>query len=190
MHAARSGPLAGINIIDVIAALAVTVVMAGASAGCGGGQTTPQGPAYLLVGGAEASGDGFVPLTGDVTLVPGAQGGFHVWLKYRVTGMPAGPMRVRHSAARAEDGRPVLVGQSRPVDIGAPGPDGAWEAPKAVPAFMCPAPVGTPIDGTPIKFRVELLDANDHAVLSGDAEATPHCPDGDQATFCAHICSG
>jgi hypothetical protein len=186
MGGARSGPLV---VIDVVAALAVTVVMAGVAVGCGG-QTTPEGPVSLLVGGTEASGDGFTPLTGDVTLVPGAQGGFHVWLKYRVTGMPAGPMRVRHSATRAEDGRPVLVGQSRPVDIGAAGPDGAWEAPKAAPAFMCPAPIGTPIDGTRIRFRVELLDANDSPVVSGDAEATPHCPDGDQATFCAHICSG
>ncbi len=150
----------------------------------------PPSNASIVVGGTDVAGEGFSPLEGDVTMVPGGQGGFHVWLKYRVTGMTPGPMRVRHSAARADDGRPVLMGQSRPVDIGAAGPDGAWEAPTAAPAFMCPAPLGVRIDGTRIRYRVELLDGNDHPIVHGEAMATPHCPAGDLSTFCAKICSG
>lgn len=170
--------------------LGVLLCAAVVVAGCGG-TPTAEGPASIVVGGTEQDGSGFTVLDGeDVTLIPGAQGGFHVWLKYRVAGMPAGPMRVRHSATLASDGRPVLVGQSRPVDLGAPDTAGAWQAPAAAPAFMCPAPVGVRIDGARIRFRVELLDAADHPVLSGQGEAVPHCPDGDQAAFCARICNG
>lgn len=166
-------------------------IMVATAAGCGDSAAPPPAmEASIVVGTADVDGNGFDALAGDVTLVPGAQGGFHVWLKYRVTGMAPGSMRVRHSAARASDGVPVLVGQSRPVDIGAPGPDGAWEAPKAAPAFMCPAPLDVPIDGTLIRYRVDLLDDHDAPVASGQAEATPHCPTGDQASFCATICSG
>jgi hypothetical protein len=180
MRAARS----------IVAVEAVLTVLAG---GCGAPvdlPPPPNGDASLALGGTDADGQGFVPLSGDVTLVPGAQGGFHVWLKYRIAGMPPGPMRVRHGAVRVDDGRPVLVGQSRPVNLGTPDADGAWEAPTAAPAFMCPAPIGVRIDGALIRFRVELLDADDHPVVTGQAEATPHCPEGDQATFCARICSG
>jgi hypothetical protein len=174
------------------AAALMTSLLAVSGGACGGEVPPPPPPGEisLALGGTADDGAGFTPLGGDVALVPGAQGGFHVWLKYRVTGSSPGPMRVRHSGARADDGRPVLVGQSRPVDVGTPDDAGAWESPSAAPAFMCPAPIGIPVDGTPIRFRVELLDVNDRPVASGQAEATPRCPRGDQEAFCVRICRG
>jgi hypothetical protein len=178
---------------EAVRAAVLATVLVTFAGGCGAPTDPPPPPdpnVSLALGGTALDGQGFVPLAGDVVLVPGAQGGFHVWLKYRVTGMRPGPMRVRHGAVRVDDGRPVLVGQSRPVNLGMPGGDGAWEAPTAAPAFMCPAPVGIRIDNSLIRFRVELLDADDNPVVSGTAEATPHCPEGDQAEFCARICNG
>src|SRR5690349_13232829 len=44
----------------------------------------------------------------DVTLVAGAQGGFHVWLSFRVEGLPAGTVAVARTAHRLSDDALVL----------------------------------------------------------------------------------
>ena len=55
----------------------------------------------------------------DVTLVEGAQGGFHVWMQYAVRGLPAGTVTLERSAHRVSDGAVVLVYRGD-VDLGAP----------------------------------------------------------------------
>src|SRR5262245_18134658 len=104
--------------------------------GCGG-TTPPPGMASLSLGGTALDGSGFLPLGGDQTLVAGAQGGFHVWLKYRISGMTPQMVRVHRGARRVSDDR-LLLTTDGVLDIGAPSSAGYWELPTAVPSFMCP----------------------------------------------------
>jgi hypothetical protein len=178
-------------------ALALALAAAGPSlalGGCGGGEEPPPPPpepgiAVIALGGTAPDGSGFLPLEGDVVLAPGAQGGFHVWVKYRVSGMPAGPVNLAYTARRSRDARLVLTA-NRYQELGAPSTDGYWEVPMAIPAFMCPSPVGVQVMDEPMRFKLEMLGMDGTWFGTGEAEVTPHCPEGDQATFCARICSG
>jgi hypothetical protein len=164
-------------------------------AGCGGGSVMKQPPpsdGMLLLGTAAASdGSGYVPLAGDQTLVPGAQGGFHVWLKYRVAGMAPEEVHVHRESRRASDNALVLLTDGT-QDIGTPGPDddGWWELPTALPSFMCPTPIGISVIDELIVFDVTLSTSDGAPLAHSSASATVHCPDGAQADFCAKICSG
>ncbi|MGZ3425365.1 MAG: hypothetical protein ACXVCV_01895 [Polyangia bacterium] len=160
-------------------------------AGCGGGGThPPPGDAMLALGGAAASdGSGFVPLGGDQTLVPGAQGGFHVWLKYRVAGMAPEKVHVHRETRRVSDDALVLLADGT-QDVGAADTDGWWELPAALPSFMCPTPIGISVIDERMVFDVTLTTLDGAPLAKSSAEATVHCPTGDQAAFCAHICSG
>ncbi|MGZ3405237.1 MAG: hypothetical protein ACXVAN_02255 [Polyangia bacterium] len=159
-------------------------------AGCGGGTHPPPGDAMLALGGAAASdGSGFVPLGGDQTLVPGAQGGFHVWLKYRVAGMAPEKVHVHRETRRVSDDALVLLADGT-QDVGAADADGWWELPAALPSFMCPTPIGISVIDERMVFDVTLTTLDGAPLAKSSAEATVHCPTDDQAAFCAHICSG
>ena len=123
-------------------------------------------------------------------MVPGGQGGFHVWVKYRVTG--AGAEQVFHQLHRAPDQRrpPDPEEQQLRRQLGAPGSEGYWESPVPIPAFMCPSPLGMAVQDQPLEFDFEVRDPN--GALRGGATATftPHCPTDDQATHCVAICNG
>ena len=127
----------------------------------------------------------------DATLVPGAQGGFHVWLKYRVAGMAPEKVKVHRESHRVSDDALVLRTDGT-QDVGAPAPgnDGWWELPQALPSFMCPTPIGINVIDERIVFEVTLSTMDDQPLAKSSAEATVHCPDGTQAPFCAKICSG
>ena len=149
----------------------------------------PPHPASISLGTAQLDGSGYMPLVGDVTLVEGAQGGFHVWLKFRVQGMAPASVIAKHTARRKSDG--VLVSQgTRTLDVGAAGTDGWWETPLAAPTFLCPTPIGIAVRDETLVFRVELRDDAGTLVGEGQSEATPHCPTDSQANFCSSICSG
>ena len=171
------------------------LLVALALAGCGGGKVgmqPPPGDAMLVLGGAVASdGSGYVALGGDQTLVPGAQGGFHVWLKYRVAGMAPETVHVHRETHRVSDDALVLLADGT-QDVGAvdPANDGWWELPKALPSFMCPTPIGISVIDQRIVFEVTLTTLDGAPLAKSTAEVTVHCPDGDQAAFCAKICSG
>jgi hypothetical protein len=145
----------------------------------------------VALGGSPApDGSGFVALAGDVSLIPGAQGGFHVWTKYRVTGAVAEMVDVAYTIHRASDDRLILSAQ-RQQELGPPGDAGYWELPTAMPAFMCPSPLGVQVHDLPMRFEIQLSDpATGTALGNASAEFTPHCPDGDQSAFCLQICSG
>jgi hypothetical protein len=162
--------------------------MFAALAGCGGG-SGPTGTGLVMLGGANPDGTGFVELSGDVQLIPGSQGGFHVWLKFRVEGMGPSRVHLRRTARRASDGRLLLTAEND-EEIGAPGPQGYWELPNPIPSFMCPSPIGTRVMDEAVNFLVEVTDENGAPLGSASAQATPRCPAGAQADFCARICSG
>ena len=168
--------------------MARAAVLALALAGCGGAPTA-MGSATLALGSAAADGTGFAPLAGDETLVPGAQGGFHVWLKYRVSGMAPATVHVHRESHRVSDDALVLLTDGTQA-VGPAGPDGWWELPAPLPSFMCPTPIGISVIDERIVFDVTLSTTDGAPLAKSSAEATVHCPDGDQAAFCAKICSG
>jgi hypothetical protein len=165
--------------------------------GCGGGVTPPPEPqdaaspypVEVTLGGANLDMSGFTTLDGDVTLVPGGQGGFHVWVKYRVTGAGAETVLINYTARRISDGRLILKNNISAA-LGAPDSEGYWESPIPIPAFMCPSPLGVVVQGEPMVFNFEVRDTN--GALRGGATATftPHCPTDAQATHCVAICNG
>ena len=158
--------------------------------GCGGTKPQPPpGDATLTVGTAAGDGTGFLALAGDQTMVPGAQGGFHVWLKWRVAGMAPATVHVHRESHRVSDDALVLRADGTTA-VGAATGDGYWELPTALPSFMCPTPIGINVIGERIVFDVTLTDDGGNTIATSSAEATVHCPDGDQAAFCAKICSG
>jgi len=143
----------------------------------------------ISLGSTALDGTGFVPLEGDQTLVPGAQGGFHIWLKYRVSGMAAGAVTLKRTVRRVSDDKLVLTTMGA-QELGPLADDGSWELPAALPSFMCPSPLGVNIVGEPMLFDLVIVGADGKTLGEGTAEATPHCPDGDLGRFCASICSG
>jgi hypothetical protein len=154
--------------------------------GCGG-SAPPPAASGLTLGTTAADETGFYPLSGDQPLVPGAQGGFHVWLKYRVAGMAPGRVHVQRNARRVSDGALVLTTEGT-QEIGTPSEAGYWELPQPVPSFMCPTPIGIQVMDEQIQFEVTVTAPN--LSLTSTAVATPRCPQGDQAQFCAKICAG
>ncbi len=175
-----------------IAGCSALVALACALVGCGGGggMPPPPGDAMLAVGTAAAvDGSGWADLGGDATLVPGAQGGFHIWLKYRVAGMAPEKVKVHRESHRVSDDALVLLTDGT-QDVGAVDADGWWELPTALPSFMCPTPIGINVIDERIVFQVTLSTMDDQPLAKSSAEATVHCPAGDQAAFCAKICSG
>jgi hypothetical protein len=159
------------------------------AAACGNPTSQPPGMGSIALGTTALDGTGFQALEGDQILVPGAQGGFHIWLKYRVAGMTAGAVTIKRTVRRVSDDRLVLTTMGT-QELGPMGDGGTWELPMALPSFMCPSPLGVNIIGEPMVFDVVILGADGKKLAEGTAEATPRCPDGDQAAFCAQICAG
>jgi hypothetical protein len=160
-------------------------------AGCAAETAQPPPPdatnIVVTLGTLGADG-GFAALAGDQTLVPGAQGGFHVWLEYEITGMAAGQVNVLRTARRISDGKLILKTTNQVMVQ--PDPSGFWMTPNALPNFMCPAPIGVQVNDQPIHFELQISDDAGNLLATGTADATPHCPDGDQHDFCVMICSG
>lgn len=172
--------------------VALTLFLAALGA-CGDGGD-PQSPdaappaVTLTLGTVDASGAGFFPLTGDQPLVPGAQGGFHVWLKFRVVGLAPQAVLVQRTARRVRDGALILRTQGV-VEMG--NGDTPWELAAPLPSFMCPTPIGVEVRDEAVRFTVTLRDLADSVTLGqASEEATPRCPDDDQHEFCVRICSG
>jgi hypothetical protein len=110
----------------------------------------------------------------DVTLVAGAQGGYHVWLDWRMTPAPAGELQLERRAHRVSDGALVLRYDTSVDENSA----------TLVPMFMCPAPVGLPILDQPIEYELSFSNR-----ARGAVTLVPHCPD-DSIEICQRICSG
>jgi hypothetical protein len=157
------------------------------AAGCGAPPSMPPpGTQALTLGTADASGHWSALTDGqDVTLVEGAQGGFHVWMMYRLDGAEAMHVTVEKTAHRLSDGAMVLRA-SGTLDI--PG-GGEWESDKPTPMFMCPSPIGIRVIDVPITYEIKFLDESGHERAGGSIDLVPHCPDANR-DFCERICVG
>jgi hypothetical protein len=175
-------------------AAAAVAAVALAFGGCGGTAVPPpSGPYDVMLGTSALDGSGWYPLTGDQPLVPGAQGGFHVWVKWRVEGMAPQKVHVEREVHRTADAALILK-TTQAVDTGNPDGQGGWTLPAAQPSFMCPTPVGISVEDQQVKFDLVLrADQNGEPAEElgrSSATATPRCPTDGQQQFCQQICNG
>ena len=145
----------------------------------------------VVVGSSQADGNGFVPVANgtDVELVPGSQGGFHVWINVSVHGT-AGDLYISHEARRVSDEALILRGTRQAFSVPPDAMDDWWDKPTASPAFMCPSPLGIKVFDDDILYTVRITDADDQLLATDEVILVPHCPVGDQNDFCVEICSG
>jgi hypothetical protein len=163
--------------------------------GCGGSaiKPPPGGKFQVELGTTALDGSGWYALSGDQPLVPGAQGGFHVWLKWRVEGMAPQKVHVERKVHRTSDNAIILT-TMQAIDTGSPEADGWWTLPDAQPSFMCPTPIGISVEDQQVKFDLTLRADHDgepaDELGNTSAIATPHCPSDAQLEFCQSICNG
>lgn len=125
----------------------------------------------------------------DVTLVPGAQGGFHVWLGMRMRGI-AGAIQVEREARRVADDALVFRGLPQTIEVPEEALDTWWDSPQVAPAFMCPSPIGIRVFDEELVFTVFVRDADAQIIAMDQIVMVPHCPEDSQQEFCLEICSG
>ena len=162
---------------------------------CGGGEGPGGTGVELVLGSASPDRTQFVPVDdgADLPLVPGSQGGFHVWTGIRVRGA-AGILHLEREVRRVTDGERILLASTYVMEV----PDDVagdwWEHPHgeadALPSFMCPAPLGLDVRDEPLILHAQVLSEDDELLAEDDLLYTPRCPEGNQAEFCADICSG
>jgi hypothetical protein len=168
--------------------------------GCGDDPDQPDGglglAAELVVGSTSSDRTSFVEVADgdDVPLVSGSQGGFHVWTGLRVRGA-SGTLYLEREARRVSDGELVLRASTVVMEL----PDHAmadwWERPdgdsgEALPSFMCPTPIGLRVRDEPLRLRAQVLTPDEELLAEDEMVFVPRCPEGDEADFCAEICSG
>lgn len=125
-----------------------------------------------------------------VELAPGAQGGFHLWLHYRVTGA-VGEFAVQRQVDRLGDNGArarVLTTEFRQTFLAGE----VFTTPNPVPSFMCPTPIGVDIRGATAELTLRLATTDGVTVAQAQTTFVPSCPPaGDpQRDFCQSICSG
>lgn len=141
----------------------------------------PEWPSGALEVGANVMND-FAPFPAEVPLVAGAQGGYHVEVRYRVTGQRASEVLFTHRA-RKLDGTLVSRG-TRQFDVAPDG--GAWVS-ELFPVFMCPTPIGVSVANESVTLEVEAT-ARDGGILGrATGTTTLRCEAGQ---YCEVICKG
>jgi hypothetical protein len=175
-------------VLSALLALAAALSLGG----CGGAPEKMPGAAQVELGTAASDGTGFLPLSGDQTLVPGAQGGFHVWVKWKVEGLSPEKVHAQRTVRRTSDNALILTTEGA-VEVGDPS-DGWWELPSALPSFMCPTPIGVRVQDEEVKFDLVITadDNGEPGAKLGEttATATPRCPGDSEMAFCQQICDG
>ncbi len=169
----------------------LAILLALLAPACGAEEDPPPPDGELEAGSAAFDGTGFVDITDgqEVELIPGAQGGFHVWLAVRVHGT-AGELYVRHDARVVDTDALVLRGLLQPIDVPDEAMDDWWQSPAAGPAFMCPSPIGIQVFDQEIRYTVQLVDEDENVLAEDEVVLLPRCPAGDQNAFCLEICAG
>ena len=127
-----------------------------------------------------------------VELAPGAQGGFHVWVLYRLQGV-AGRVQVFRIANRLPpDGAPSQRVLTTSGFITIP-PGDLWQS-DPIPSFMCPTPIGVSVLSAPIELSVRFAAEDDATVTLAQATVRmqEQCPPASDPShsFCLQICQG
>ncbi|ACY15857.1 hypothetical protein [Haliangium ochraceum] len=145
----------------------------------------------LELGTAAGDGSGFIAVEdgAEVSLIPGAQSGFHVYINMRVRGV-AGTVLVERTARRQRDGSLVFRGIRREREIPEEARADWWESPTADTAFMCPSPIGIQVYDEAIVFQTRLLLEDESVVAEDELVLLVRCPEEQQRDFCLSICAG
>lgn len=161
---------------------------------CGGGEPRPDTDELEIGAGASDGSPGFITLTDgqDVTLSPGAQGGFHIFLNIRVDAVDvpgSGALYVDRKARR--ESTDELVSQTRHRASMARSSDGYYDTAMSFRLFLCPTPIGIPVRDEMLVIRIGVLEDEDDTEpkAEGTIRLRPRCP-SDQGDFCARICAG
>lgn len=129
----------------------------------------------------------FMALPAQLELQPGAQGGFHVPVMFRVTGHTEPKAVFDHRLTRVRDG--VLVSKgTRTFDV-APDGTGAWLSPDWVPLFLCPTPVGVSVVDEALNFELTVSRRPGLLLDRVTVQAVVTCPAGARA-LCESVCKG
>jgi hypothetical protein len=184
--------------------LLLAATAAAGPTGCGGDEIPPGPPPPLTLtlgtidqAVAQSTGDiVWADLTPgqQVQLAPGAQGGFHVWLLYRVAGNDqTRTVGVQRLADRIGDGESRLrvLTTDGIVDLT---PEPLWQLKMPVPSFMCPTPIGVNVLDAPVEIVVRMHEGLGNEILLAEQSIRllVSCPPvGDpQHDFCLRICQG
>lgn len=139
----------------------------------------------LELGGESADG-GYLPLPSESFATPGAQGGYHVAVLYKVTGQALEKVLFEHRVTRVRDG--VLVSKGpRTLDVTPVAAGASWITPGAVIIFICPTPVGVNVVDEELNFEVTATK-NGEVLGKAAARSVLRCAATD--SYCASICSG
>lgn len=152
----------------------------------GGVALWPEGT--LELGGGDATGafTAFTAFPAEVQATPGAQGGFHVGVRYKITGKALPTVRFEHRVTRVRDD--VLVSKgARVLDVDPVAAGESWTSQETIIIFICPTPVGVNVLNEELRFEVTALK-NGAVLNQTSANATFRCAAGDG--FCASICAG
>ena len=157
---------------------------------CGDSGPVGSGEYELIAGGSALQGEGFVALEdgADAELVPGSQGGFHIWISLRFRGA-SGRLFFEREARRASDGELILSRQRRPIVIPESAESEWWELEAASAAFMCPSPIGVRVYDELIRFHI-AVGTIDETLAEDELLLMSRCPQGEERDFCLEICSG
>ncbi len=152
---------------------------------CGAAPTGPDAPdasSYPLTLGANDTSGTFVPFSDGqhVDLVEGAQGGFHVWMRYRASGAVGTRAELQRVAHRIGDGALILRSTSQSTIV---------DESDLMPMFMCPSPVGISVIDEPMRFELRFVDDDGRPLSTGITTLVPHCPEANRE-FCLRICTG
>ncbi len=150
----------------------------------GGGPIIIWPEGTLELGGEDAGS--FVTFPALAQATPGAQGGYHVPVMYKVTGQVQAGVTFEHRVTRKSDG--VLVSKgNRTMNVDPTAAGQSWFTPGPVIIFICPTPVGVAAVDQLLHFEITATKAGEVlGKASGDAQFG--CPAGDN--FCASICAG
>ena len=144
------------------------------------------GPVVWPEGTLELAGEDGGAFPFQAQAVPGAQGGYHVPVMYKVNGVTERMVTFEHRVTRMSDG--VLVSKGhRSLNIEPAAGSPSWMTDGPVIIFICPTPVGVGVVDQWLHFEITAVKAGE--VLgrtAGDAQFG--CPAGD--SFCASICAG
>lgn len=130
----------------------------------------------------------------DAELAPGAQGGFHIWLRYRLSGAAGRVVQVKRLADRigpqGQRDRVLTTDGLQLVPEGA----AAWEVADPIANFMCPTPIGINVIDETIELLVQVSEPDGAVLGEGRARVVARCPPAaagqDVHDFCRKICSG
>ena len=162
--------------------LVLSLLVLGACGAAPVGPDTPDALTYPLTLGANDTTGTFQPFREgqDVELVEGAQGGFHVWMRYRASGVVGMRAELQRVAHRVDDGALILRSTSQSTIV---------DESDLMPMFMCPSPVGISVIDEPMRFELRFVDEDGQLLSAGTTTLVPHCPEANRE-FCLRICTG